>query len=128
VLYIRTYAHLRLCVTEFLFEWADISCSENRDTFYVQSLFFENRAVYEIMWKNTVERGRPHVTIWGMSITCWITKATNTHSEYVILIPFLLQQWLHDPAKVFLHTYIAGFDIFLITHLVNGKNTTWIRA
>jgi hypothetical protein len=22
--------------------------------------FFENRAVYEIIWKNTVEHGRPH--------------------------------------------------------------------
>jgi len=25
-------------------------------------------------------------------IACWITKATNTHSEYVILIAFILQQ------------------------------------
>jgi len=25
---------------------------------------------------------------WGMRIACWIPKATNTHSEYVILIAF----------------------------------------
>ena len=25
---------------------------------------------------------------------CWITKATNSHSEYVIVIAFLQQQWL----------------------------------
>jgi hypothetical protein len=25
-----------------------------------------------------------------------ITKATNTHSEHVTLIAFLLQQWLHE--------------------------------
>jgi len=25
--------------------------------------FFENPAVYEIIWKNIVQRGRPHVTI-----------------------------------------------------------------
>jgi len=37
-------------------------------------------AVYEIMWENTVERGRPQMTIWRMRIACWITKATNTHS------------------------------------------------
>jgi len=26
----------------------------------------ENRAVYVIMWKNTVERGRPQMAIWRM--------------------------------------------------------------
>jgi hypothetical protein len=30
---------------------------------YVQLLAFENRVVYEIMWKNTVDPGRPHRTI-----------------------------------------------------------------
>jgi len=30
--------------------------------FYVQS-FFLNRAVYEIMWKNTAERDTPKITI-----------------------------------------------------------------
>ena len=50
--------------------------------------FFENRTVYEIMWRNIVEPGRPQITIWRMRIACWITKATNTHPEYVILIAF----------------------------------------
>jgi len=31
-----------------------------------------------------------------MHNTCWIPKATDTHSEYVMLIAFLLQQWLHE--------------------------------
>ena len=52
------------------------------------TVFFENRAVYEIMWKNIVELGRPHMAIRRMRIACWILKATNTHSEYVILIAF----------------------------------------
>jgi hypothetical protein len=30
-----------------------------------------------------VELDRPQMTIWRKHITCWITKATNTHSEYV---------------------------------------------
>jgi hypothetical protein len=47
-----------------------------------------NRAVYEIMWENIVELSRPLMTIWNMRCACWITKATNTHSEYVILIAF----------------------------------------
>jgi len=34
--------------------------------------FFENHDVYEIMWRDTVEQGRPQVTIWRMRVTCWI--------------------------------------------------------
>jgi hypothetical protein len=43
--------------------------------------FFENPAFYDIMWKNVVQRGRPHTTILRMLIVCWIPKATDTHSE-----------------------------------------------
>ena len=50
--------------------------------------FFENRAVCEKMWKNIVERGRLQTTVWRMRIACWITKATNTHSEYLKVIAF----------------------------------------
>jgi len=31
-----------------------------------------------------------------MLITCWITKATDTHSEYVIPTSFPRQQWLRE--------------------------------
>ena len=55
----------------------------------------ENRAVYERMWKNIVERGRPQMAIWRMRIACRIPKATNTQSEYVTFIDFLLQKRLH---------------------------------
>jgi len=50
----------------------------------------EIRAIYEIMWKNIVQPGRPQMTIWRMRIACCVTKATNTLSEYVILISFPL--------------------------------------
>jgi hypothetical protein len=45
--------------------------------------FFFNRAVYEIMWKNIVERRRPQMTTWFMRIACWIPKATNTRTQVV---------------------------------------------
>ena len=38
------------------------------------------------MWKNIVERCRTQMAIWRMRIACWIPKAKNTHSQYVILI------------------------------------------
>ena len=37
----------------------------------------ENRADYEIMWKNVVEPGRQQVTIWLMRSACWIPKVTK---------------------------------------------------
>jgi len=52
----------------------------------------ENSAVCEIMWKNIAERDRAQMAIWRMRIGCWILKATNTHSEYVILIAFPIKQ------------------------------------
>jgi len=42
------------------------------------TFFFENLAVCEKMWKNTVDRGRPQMIIGLMRIACFIPKATNT--------------------------------------------------
>jgi hypothetical protein len=62
------------------------------------------------LWENVeniLEPGRPQMTIWPMGIACWIPKATNKHSQYVILIAFPLQQWLHVQASILRYTYIA---------------------
>jgi hypothetical protein len=40
-----------------------------------------------------------------MRLTCWITKATDTHSEYIILTAFPMQQWLRERALI-LHLYV----------------------
>jgi hypothetical protein len=40
-------------------------------------------------------------------IACWILKATDIHSKYVILTAFPLQQWLYERASVSPHMYIA---------------------
>jgi hypothetical protein len=64
--------------------------------------------------------------IWHMCFACWITKATGTHSEYVILIAFPWQQWFHKLASVLHYTYIAclvldecrpTFEMYLIFHV-----------
>jgi hypothetical protein len=69
----------------------------------------QNRAVYEIMWINILERGISHMTISRMRIASWIPKATNMNSEYeyVILIALPLQRWLHEHASTLCYTYIA---------------------
>ena len=38
--------------------------------------------------------------IWRMRFACWINKATDTRSEYVIFIAFPRQQWFHERASV----------------------------
>ena len=47
-------------------------------------------------------------TIWRMRFACWITEATDTHSQYVTLIAFRRQQWLHQSALMLRYTYFAS--------------------
>ena len=56
-------------------------------------ILFPKIVLFMIMWKNTVEPGRPQMTIWRMRISRWVPKATNTDSKYVIFIAFPLLQW-----------------------------------
>jgi hypothetical protein len=79
---------------------AQILCS-------ITFLFFENRAIYEIMWKNIVEPDRPQTAIWRMGTACWTTKATYTRSKYVTLIAFPRQKWLRERASMLRYTCIA---------------------
>jgi len=59
------------------------------------------------MWKVIAQPDRPQTTIWRMRIACWMTKASNTHSECVILIAVLPHQWLHERASMLRYTHIA---------------------
>ena len=110
---------------------SDKRCRGNQNSHFVFSNFFsfENRAIYEIMWKNIVERSRPQVTMWHMHIACCLPKATDTKSCCVILIAFPLQLWLHICALMLCymyigclvfnshHTFIIEFGWFLLLQL-----------
>jgi hypothetical protein len=74
--------------------------------------FSENRDVYGIMWKYSVERGRPQIKTWHMRIACWIPKAINTHSQCVTFIAFPLQQWLHERVSMLRYTQIDCIVIY----------------
>ena len=75
--------------------------------FVINKLFFETRAVCEIVWKSSVERGRPLMTIWRMRIACWVPKATKAHTACVMIIAFTLQQWMYEGASILRYTFIA---------------------
>jgi hypothetical protein len=48
-------------------------------------IFLKNLGICEELHINIVEPDRTQMMVWRMRIACWITKATNIHSEYVIL-------------------------------------------
>jgi len=78
-------------------------------THLVSSKMFPiNRTVYEKMLGNTSGRGRPQMTTRHMRIACWLTKAINTHSQYVKLAcpP---QKCLHECAQLLRYKYVAYF-------------------
>jgi hypothetical protein len=58
--------------------------------FCVQSHFYENHVVYEMMWENMLEPERLQMITLCTHFVCWITKSTNTHThtQYAILIAF----------------------------------------
>jgi hypothetical protein len=72
-------------------------------------IFSENIAVCEIMWKKCcrAKQATDDNIIRRMRFACWITKATDTHSEYVILIAFTLQQWYANAPQCYVYTYIV---------------------
>jgi len=43
-----------------------------------------------------------------MCFACWITKATDTHLEYVLLIAFPQRQWLREYALLLCYTYVTN--------------------
>jgi hypothetical protein len=63
-----------------------------------------------------------------MRFTCWITKATDTQSEYVILIAFPRQQWSRERAsllRVYVHCqscYLSK-DLLLNIKLYDNKSS-----
>ena len=88
---------------------SDRICRENQNVHFTSHnfIFFENRVVYEIIWKNIVKPGRPHRTIWCTLIACWALNSTNTNSEYVTFIAFPRQQRWNERVCVFHYTYIG---------------------
>ena len=85
---------------------SDKSCRENQNTHFIfYNFFFDIRAIYEIMWKNMAEPDRPQMTLNSRKrFTCWITKATITHSEYVKFIALPRQHWLQERASMLRYT------------------------
>jgi hypothetical protein len=59
-----------------------------------------------------------------MRCACWITRATDTYSEYLMLIAFRLQKWLCERALMLRYTYIACLYktvLYNTVHCISSK-------
>jgi hypothetical protein len=104
----KTDIHILIISRSILLRMRNVSvksCREDQNKHFVLNSFFfpsENRAVYEIMWRNTERPDRQQMTIWRMGIAFWIPKTTHTHTHthtHKLSICntycFPLHQWLH---------------------------------
>ena len=114
----RTRAVGTLCeflsyLVEFFVEWIIFQTKlkiKSKQTFYIQSFFF--RKSCQLWWSQMIK--------WRMRFAYWIPKATESYSEYVILIAFLLQQWLHESASM-LTIYVHCLSYLLSLETSNPK-------
>jgi hypothetical protein len=110
----KTCAHLWY-LAQFFLEWEMFHTKvvEKIKTHILFSItFFRKSCLYEITWKNTAHLDRPQMAIWRTRIGCGITKATDTHSEYVILTAFPMQEWLRERASMLRYTSTACLVLF----------------
>jgi hypothetical protein len=59
--------------------------------------------------KTFVQPSRPELTVWRMPIVYWIRKATNTYTEYVILIFFSTRMVARTRLNVAPYVYCLSF-------------------
>jgi len=68
--------------------------------------FPETRAIYETLWKNTVQPDATDDAIWRMCIACWATTATDTQNmEYLLL--FHGKSSYSNAPQCYIYKYIA---------------------
>jgi len=100
---------------------SDKSCRGNQNMYYVFSNFFFWKSCH--LWDKVEKYGRPiqatdDSVIWHLRFACWITKATDTHTQYVTLTAFF---W-HIGASMLHYTYAACLvSILCATH----QKRTW---
>ena len=66
----------------------------------------------------TTRQGTGDNIMRRMHFAHWITKATDTHSECVILTAFILQKWLSERVSILLSTYSILPVLFLLSTTV----------
>jgi hypothetical protein len=109
VLYMKTYVHL-WHLAQFFLKWEMFQTKSvekvKRHIFCSITFFFQKSCC---LWHNVKQYGTDRQVTDGSIMrrtrfACWITKATDIHSEFVIHIAFLQQQWLRERGPVLRYT------------------------
>jgi hypothetical protein len=93
--------------------FTDIRCRDNENMHLMFKNYFPKIVPFIRQCINccrTEEATDDNIT-QHVRFACWITKAINTHSKYVICIAFPRQKWLHKRASM-LRLYVI--DCFVI--------------
>ena len=85
------------------------SCRENQNTYYMFSNCFR---MSHHVWDNVEKDGRAtkatnDTIIRRMRFACWIPKAADIHSEYVILIKFHCHSGVANAPQYYVYTCIS---------------------
>jgi hypothetical protein len=77
--YAKTNIHFLSFLVQFL-KWdvSDKSFGKIKTNILSPITFSKNCALYDIMWKNTVELCRAQMTVWHMHIAKWTVRGSNT--------------------------------------------------
>ena len=110
----HTFTMVSCCICLRTKNVSDRSCRENQNTHFMCAIkFFFLKSwplwdnVEKIWWSLTGHRWQYSI-IRRISLARWITKATNTHREYVIPIAFSRQKSLRERATVLRDTCLAS--------------------
>jgi hypothetical protein len=108
-------------LTQFFSEWEMFQTKivEEVKTHILCSgtVFRKSRGFWDNM-ENFCRAGQA-TAIWCTRIACWIPKDIDTHSEYVILIAFPLQQWLRERASV-LRLYVHSLSCYRLSPIATS--------
>jgi hypothetical protein len=111
----KTYVHFLSYLAQFFLELKmfETKVVEKIKTHILVSVIFFRKSCR--LWDNvdkycTVEQVTDD--IWSMRFACWVTKATDTHPQYLIPTDFPLQHWFRELAAMLRCTYVG----LLVTH------------
>jgi len=101
---------------------SDQSCNENQNT-HLMFLRKSYRLPDKVEKYGTARQTTDDNIIRRMRFVCGIRKATDKHSEYVIIPAFPRQQWLHERPSIF-HLYIHCLSCLGLIQAASDKSKT----
>jgi len=111
------------------------SCRGNQNThFKFNNISFrKTRHLRDIVEKHcTAGQATDHNIIRRMRFACWITEATDTHSEYLVLTALPQQSWFRQSSLMlriscFVKTFLPSVRFSTIYYEWGIWRSTWLR-